>query len=474
MPLFSKIILILFLFFNYALAFASDKNPNFKLPPQFNFSSIIKNFYKDTAEFTKLLKYRDIDESNLYGFALTKLTLGLIEEDKNAILGAKLLFTLSSEKGEHPREREIAKIGLQYTNNLLLNKSFSNDIVLDQVSAKPISIEKKPFSKNKNFKKIIIGRSSIKITNGMKIKTQVDRVTRDWISAYNITFAPWQIKKEKIVPWHEGEKIREILKNSDVQVIPVWGTLAKKIENFWYAPDAEGYFRFRISEDKIYNYPSTFIIDENTVIMNDTHGINAIAWDSLDADLVLGCGDLEGKVQAAFYLASHGVNVYMPTDRFLSILIGVKTKGTIIGSAPIRKTTNGTVIGGQSISIKIDEPIMVTNTEGGYPMQYYDTPYRYFRELEKYIGRQLRILSVDINEYGKADKLIWRAKRAGVKVIGIRVASKEEYDAVSWFLKSDKSHRAILFHSAVYPEGYRLFFEFPNQTTFGDINIVVE
>jgi hypothetical protein len=32
----------------------------------------------------------------------------------------------------------------------------------------------------------------------------------------------------------------------------------------------------------------------------------------------------------------------------------------------------------------------------------------------------------------------------------------------------------VLFHTAAYPEGYNLFFEFPRQTSFGDIHPVFE
>jgi len=83
-------------------------------------------------------------------------------------------------------------------------------------------------------------------------------------------------------------------------------------------------------------------------------------------------------------------------------------------------------------------------------------------------------MTVEIDEYGRADKIIERAQKEKVRAIGTRVTSKEEYKAVSRWLRVDKSHRAILFHSAVYPEGYKLFFEFPTQTTFGDINIFFE
>ena len=58
-------------------------------------------------------------------------------------------------------------------------------------------------------------------------------------------------------------------------------------------------------------------------------------------------------------------------------------------------------------------------------------------------------------------------KRQGV--LGIRVKSAEEHDAVAAWLKQDPTHRAVLFHTAGYPDGYRLFAEFPAQTSFGDI-----
>ncbi len=459
---------------NTTLAVESNISPKtgFILPAGFDFKSAIKGSYKSQEEYFKHFKQDSPDSGNAYGLALAKLTLGLVKDDPTAILGAKYLFTVSANASENAKEKKLSLLGMRYIDNILSNKSFKDDseakATFEQIN---IIKQKVPV---KNFQKIIIGKSSIKIKKGAKIKTQVDRVTRDWLSAYNISVPPWQFSKDKTVPWHEGKKIIEILDLVDAKVSVVWGTKAKKINNKWYAPDAEGVYRFKISEDKVDSYPTGIIIDKQTVFMNDTHGINAIAWDSLDADLVVGCGDLDGKVEAAYYLAKRGVNVYMPTDRFIDMLIGVNTKGTIIGSAPIKKTSDGAIIGSQPISIDINEPIMVTNTTGGYPLQYYDAPYRYFMELEKYIGKDLKIMPVDISEYGKANKIVERALRIGVKVIGVRVASKEEHQAISWWLKADKSRRAVLFHSAVYPEGYRLFFEFPNQTTFGDINIGLE
>jgi hypothetical protein len=441
------------------------------IPDNFNFTGAIRTLYKSEEDYLKVVKFGSDDDVNAYGLALANLMLGLVKKDPVFILNARSLFRISNKISDKIREKELSLHGIHYTDNLLSNGF--KDILVDNITFEPITIEKqKP--QVKKFNKIIIGKSSIKIKKGSKIKTQVDRVTRDWLSAYRIDSPPWQFSKNKLVPYHEGKKIKEILDAVDAEVSIVWGTRAKKIANKWYAPDAEGIYRFRIAEDKIYNYPTNIILDEQTLFINDTHGINTIAWDSLDTDLVVGCGDLDGKIEAAYYLANKGVNVYMPTDRFIGTLIGVKTKGTIIGSAPVKKTSDGAVIGDQPISIDINEPIMVTNAEDGYPIQYYDAPYRYFKELEKYIGRSLKIMTVEIDEYGKADKIIERAQKENVRVIGTRVASKEEYEAVSGWLRVDKSHRAILFHSAVYPEGYKLFFEFPTQTTFGDINIFFE
>lgn len=164
----------------------------------------------------------------------------------------------------------------------------------------------------------------------------------------------------------------------------------------------------------------------------------------------------------------------MPTDRFLPLLIGTNTEGKIIGSAPVKISGESVIIGDQPVKMEIEETIVVSNTKKGYPLQYYDTPYRYFKELEEYLQRPLKLIAVDIEEEGQAGLVVQKAEETGAKIIGIRIRTKEEYKKVSEWLRRDKTHRAILFHSAVYDEGYRLFFEFPEQTSFGDINIELE
>jgi len=402
-----------------------------------------------------------------YGRALANLTLGLVDEDPKFILIARTLFSANAETAKDPRERKVSKLAVAYTDAILSDKFPKGDDTRDRLE--PVKLKKYP-PPTTNFSKIIIGKTAIRVNQKTKIKTQVDRVVRDWLQNGNIKASPWSYSKDHLNPSHEGKKISEILAfTPNTTVIPVWGTRAKKFGEDWYAPDADGVYRFEISEDKVENFPTTILIDDETAIVNDTHGISGIAWDSLDADLVIGCGDHPGKMDAAYYLADRGVNVYVPTDRFLGLLMGTRTKGLIVGSAPVKKDPEGAVIGDQPISIDVNEPIVVSTTNGHYPLQYYDTPNRYFHALQDYIGKPLNITAVEVKQYGHAMNVVEAARKLGVKLLGIRVKSKEEHDAVYAWLKEDPSRRAVLFHTAVYPDGYKLYFEFPKQTSFGDI-----
>lgn len=482
----SKLIALLGLLFSLFVfrveAFSESKANLVKWPPGFDFTTVVTevlNAENPTGQHDSLKEFCQFYYSNIansrtgdtYGLALANLTLGLVSEDPFYIVIARSLFSANSKISIDPKEKELSGFGLKYTESILSGKY--NESVGTKDVPKPIQY-KKYGPAIKDFQKIIIGKSAIRVKKNAKIKTQVDRVTRDWLLAYNIKNSPWAFSEEGLVPWHEGVKIKELIHMTDAKVFPVWGTKVKRFGEKWFAPDADGAFRFELSEDKVINYPTTIVIDNQTAIINDTHGISAIAWDSLDADLVVGCGDHPGKMNAAYYLADRGVNVYVPTDRFLGMLIGTHTKGTIVGSAPIKKNVDGAIIGDQPIVIDVNEPIVVSNTNGHYPLQYYDTPYRYFKELEGYVGKSMNIIPVSVTEYGKVKVVVDEARKVGAKLIGIRVKSKNEHDAVYSWLKEDRSHRAVLFHTAVYPEGCNLFFEFPQQTSFGDIHIEFE
>jgi hypothetical protein len=444
-----------------------------RIPPGFEFSRVVKLHYGGTPEdFLALYGIDRIAGESPYGRGLAHLVRGLVRSDAFALLEARRLFAAARDASADPRHREIAELAREYAASLLSGRFAEGEG--DEAHWVPVSWTGEP-APEKPFRKVTIGRSSIRVRSDSGIRTQVDRVTRDWLSAVNKQEAPWSAPDDGLVPWHEGEKIRELATLAGAKATPVWGTRVKRIGNRWYAPDAEGVYRFRVSDDKVLNYPTTLLLDERTAVLNDTHGISALAWDAADADLVIGCGDNEGKVEAAYYLAGRGVDVYMPTDRFLADLIGVRTPGTILGSAPVKPSPDGAVIGDQPVTFGVDETIVVSDFDGvSYPLHYYDTPHRYFRKLGSYLDVPLHIVPVVVAEPDGADVVVDEARRTGALIIGIRVWGKREHDAVAEWLREDPRHRAVLFHTAVYPEGYRLFFEFPSQTSFGDIRVAVE
>ena len=445
-------------------------------PPGYNFVSAppsilaehahLENFYQAYFDSMTGSPARDA-----YGLALANQILGLVRNDPAYIARARSLFAMHRDATSDAKEKRLAALGALYSECLLTGKY--PKAAQEPKHVEPITYVKDP-PPTGDFHKIILGRSVIRVNKKTLIKTQVDRVTRDWLLAFHVKGEPWDFDDEDHFDSHEGEKLTELLQYTGARVVPVWGMTATKIGEKWYAPDATGTPRFEISEDKVNNYPSTIVVDDHTAIVNDTHGISAIAWDALDANLVVGCGDHRGKMDAAYYLAEHGVNVYVPTDRFIGFLIGAHTQATILGSAPIKQTADGAEIGNQPVAIDIDEQIVVSNAPHRYPLQYYDTPYRYFTLLRDYIGKPLKIIDVQVTEYGKAANVVEAARQAGAKVLGIRVKSAEEHDAVAAWLKEDPARRAVLFHTAAYPAGYKLFAEFPAQTTFGDIRPVFE
>lgn len=466
----ATLLVFLCFFLTFTVEVFSESNPDsISWPTGFDFTSSIKKESYSLEEFCQshLNNIVDSQVEDTYGLALANLTLGLVKKDPFYIVIARSFFAANYEISKDQREKKLSELGLRYTENIL-SGSYSEGLPTKD-TAEPIQV-KKYGPPAKDFQRIIIGRSAIKVKKNAKIKTQVDRVTRDWLQAYNIKNSPRAFSIEDLTTWHEGKKIKELVSITGAKVFPVTGTIVKRFGENWFAPDAEGAFRFELSEDKVLHFPSTIVIDDRTAVINDTHGISAIAWDSLDADLVVGCGDAPGKMDAAYYLADRGVNVYVPTDRFIGTLIGTNTKGIVVGSAPVKETEDGAVIGNQAIVFDVHEPIVVSNTDGRYPLQYYDTPYRYFKELERYIGKPMNIIPVEIVEYGKASVVVDEARKVGAKLIGIRVKSRHEHDAVYSWLKENRSYRAVLFHSAVYPDGYKLFYEFPQQTSFGDIH----
>lgn len=440
------------------------------LPPGYDFQSALEGEELSVDDFTEAQTdaMKDSWPQTEYGQALAHQTLGLVREDPTEITVAKYHYASQLATAREASLQALCRLGMRYCDAILSGHFPTHGAEHDQLA--PVIYQRWP-APTGAFHHIILGTSAIRLPRGALVKTQVDRVVRDWLQSFGVNNSPWAYAVKDSTTWHEGFLLRQLVDLAGARVAPVWGTRARLFGEKWYAPDARGVYRFEISEDKVINFPTSIVVDDHTAMLNDTHGISALAWNSLDANLVLGCGDHKGKMDAAYYLAAHGVNVYCPTDRVMGLLMGARTKGTIIGSAPIKKSGNSAVIGDQPLTIDVNEPIVVsTAAQKTYPLKYYDAAYTYFQDLQAYCGKHLHLIPVAVRVYGHSDVVVDEARRRGVLLMGIRVKSKLEHDAVAAWLKEDPKRRVVLFHTAAYPDGYRLFAEFPHQTSFGDIH----
>ena len=155
-----------------------------------------------------------------------------------------------------------------------------------------------------------------------------------------------------------------------------------------------------------------------------------------NAYLVVACGDLPGKAKAEAYMAARGINSYAPCDRFTANVMGYNRTGVILGGEPVRPLNNGTgaVIGAQPVPINKNELIIVQTTNETYPDQYCDTPYRYFKALEKVYKVKLNMDVVNAN-IGETDRLVAEVQETGANVIGVRVETEKDKKPVKIGLK---------------------------------------
>jgi hypothetical protein len=340
---------------------------------------------------------------------------------------------------------------------------------------------------NENPTTMVIGLSKIELRTADKevIGVQVDRVIRDhvWYNSSFDTRVPVDRVPEdssQVVPYMEGARTAEMMVWANVSVVPLTpGIALKKEDGYYYGSDGQGHFAFQICPDKA-EYPTCYFVIENGseyVVMYDTHGFNAVAEQAYlkrgEINLSIACMDMPDKAKAALYLAQNGIPCYAPCDRFANTLmnykeeLGIETE--ILGSAPIRQTDYGAVIGDQPVVISLNESIIAQYTDRLYSDQYCDTPSRYFRALQKVYNINLSVTEVYAN-VGETSNLVKEAKEQNAGVIGARIFNEADYLPLKEWLKEDKNHRAILFHSAAYNFGIKLFREFPKQTSFGDIN----
>jgi hypothetical protein len=313
----------------------------------------------------------------------------------------------------------------------------------------------------------ILGASAIRVSSGERIGVQVERTVRDWLS-YQLS---WDLSRraparEALIAWHEGARLRDVLAAVPARIVPLPGTLVARQGERWLAPDENGVFRFEVLPDKV-AYPTTRAMGDVALLV-DTHGIASLAGSAIEAGvpLVVGCCDTPYKAQAAYWLASRGIDVYFPCDRYVGSLLGYEGPGTLIGSAPVRAEKGAAVIGDRPIRFSASETIVVEDAQLPGPLQYYDAPGKYFHRLAEMLP--LRAEFVTITGAGQASMIVRRAEELGASAIAVRVWNDEDAAPVRAWLRASPSHRAVLFHSAPYPAGYALFDEFPKQTTFGD------
>jgi len=382
-------------------------------------------------------------------------------------------------------------MALAKTEWLKCNMSWRNQVLDGKTEFREYTLPAVNLSTNKT--KIRIGTSYIKIDKSSVIGIQNERVTRDWLTG-QMRYSPFTIPTkdnvyytfyEKLsynyselrpdIGWHEGGRLKNILNSSNVTVIPVVGTLVKKINGKWFAPDENGVFKFHVLSDKVENYPTVRFLSEDLGTMVDTHGISSMVEQSIrnNVTFVMGCCDSEGKVYAAHYLAQHGIDVYCLTDKYVYTLLGVNTTNTIVGSAPIKEYDNYVIIGNQSIVMDLGETVVAESTENS-TLHYYGTPYAYFNRMSELLDNKLKIIKVNVDDYGQTNKLVAAAKEGNSTLIAARVFNHADYQPLHDWLSEDHNNRAVLFHSVSYPYGYLLFEEFPNQTSFGDTKMVFE
>lgn len=335
---------------------------------------------------------------------------------------------------------------------------FAVDAGSDLVVARPRHPEARAF---------VLGASTITVRPDERLGVQVERTVRDWISyqlAYDMTGNP--PSDDALIGWHEGRRIRDITAAARVTVLPLEGILAVRRGERWFAADETGQFRYEVLPDKI-QYPSTRAYGD-LALMVDTHGISSLVEPAvrLRADMVVGCGDHPEKMKAALHLAALGLDVYFPCDRFVGEVLGYDAPGTLLGSAPVRAGAAGAIVGDRPIEFSVAETIVAEDTHLNSDDRYYDAPARYFRRLSEMVPLHLDVVAV--SGAGESDKVVARAEALGASVIGIRVMTKEDAAPVRRWLSGSAGRRAVLFHSAPYPDGNALFGEFPDQTTFGD------
>jgi hypothetical protein len=114
--------------------------------------------------------------------------------------------------------------------------------------------------------KIILGLSKIELNHTQTVGVQVNRVIRDVIwnnTAFDVRVPADRVPKNSsdVVPYAEGNRVREMMNWAGVKVLPLTPARAKKgwsdgLNSYgYYAADGQGHFLFLISPSKITSPP---------------------------------------------------------------------------------------------------------------------------------------------------------------------------------------------------------------------------
>ncbi|VVB81870.1 Uncharacterised protein [uncultured archaeon] len=329
-----------------------------------------------------------------------------------------------------------------------------------------------------------IGKTTITLNSSSIIVSQEDRVYRDWLGGQianpygpkllttfseRMTYNETELMPE--IGWHEGARIKE-LKTINLTHIPAVGTLAAKNNNKWFSIDENGTFRFEVPLDKI-SYPTTRFLRRDLAVIIDTHGVNTIVEQAIryNASAVVSDCDHPGKIYAAEYLSKKGIAVICFPDKYVYLALGHNL--TLVGSPPMTIKGDEAIIGNRPIKITTDDVILSLNsTDGKYALWYYQTPTSYFEALTKAIP--LNVTYYSITDFGQMEKATRKAREINATVLATRVFNSNDYQAVKKWLDEDSSRKAILFHSASYQYGQKIFKEYPSRTTFDDPNPIIK
>ncbi len=315
---------------------------------------------------------------------------------------------------------------------------------------------------------MILGASAIELKPRMPVGAQVDRTARDWLSfqmRWDLTGQP--APATVLVDYHEGRLLKSLLGVAPVEIFPLAGALAARLNEVWYAADETGVFRFEVLNDKL-QYPTTHVAGDLSWLV-DTHGLSAIAGQAVERkmQLAVGSADAQGDAHAAYHLAQKGIHAVFPGDRFQDLLVGYQGNGVLLGTAPVKRDGDRALIGGQPVRFSLKEIIVAQDTQAALPAAYYDAPARYFRRLNEFMPLAVEYVPVDGSN--QIERVLNRAAQLKATAVGVRVATNYEYDHLRDWLRRSPSNRAVLFHSGLYPYAQPLFEEFPRQVTFGDL-----